>query len=66
MLLILSFMYTRNRNGPMTEPCGTPNIIQGVSDAKEITLSSFGCFQLFHRRFTLIRGICEGLCQRLW
>ena len=77
MLLFMSFMYSRKRTGPRTEPCGTPDVIHVLSDrapltetlvfgVKEILLSSFWCFQLFHRRLILIGGVYEGLCQRLW
>ena len=57
MLLFMSFMYSRNRTGPRTEPCGTLDVTNVLSDRvpltetlcflSEMLLSRFLCFQLF-------------------
>ena len=37
MLLFMSFMYSRKRTGPRTEPCGTPDVIHVLSDRAPLT-----------------------------
>ena len=78
MLLFMSFMYSRQRTGPRTEPCGTPDVTRVLYDTVPLTetlcfrcerndcIQFILCFQLFHRRLILIRGVYEELCQRLW
>ena len=37
MLLFMSFMYSRKRTGPRTEPCGTPDVTHVLSDRAPLT-----------------------------
>ena len=37
MLLFMSFMYSRKRTGPRTEPCGTPVVTHVLSDRVPLT-----------------------------
>ena len=37
MLLVMSFMYSRKRTGPRTEPCGTPDVTHVLSDRDPLT-----------------------------
>ena len=37
MLLFASFMYSRKRAGPRTEPCSTPDVTHVLSDRHPLT-----------------------------
>ena len=37
MLLFVSFMYSKKRTGPRTEPCGTPDVTHVLSDRMPLT-----------------------------
>ena len=37
MLLFMSFMYSRKRTGPRTEPCGTSDVTHVLSDRVPLT-----------------------------
>ena len=37
MFLFMSFMYSRQRTGPRTEPCGTPDVTHVLSDRVPLT-----------------------------
>ena len=41
MLLFMSFMYSRTRNGPRTESCGTPDVTHVLSDRAPLTETLF-------------------------
>ena len=37
MLLFMSFIYSRKRTDPRTEPCGTPDVTHVLSDRDPLT-----------------------------
>ena len=37
MFLFMSFMYSRKRTGPRTEPCGPPDVTHVLSDRDPLT-----------------------------
>ena len=37
MMLFISFMYSRKRTGPRTEPCVTPDVTHALSDRVPLT-----------------------------
>ena len=41
MLLFMSFMYSRNRTSPRTEPCGTPDVTHVLCDRVSLTETLF-------------------------
>ena len=43
MFVFMSFMYSRKRTGPRTEPCGTPDVTHALSD--RVPLTETHCFR---------------------
>jgi len=49
MLLCMSFMYSRKRTGPITVPCGTPDVTHLLSD--RVSLTETRCFRFERNDF---------------
>ena len=64
MLLFMSFMYSRKRTGPRTEPCGTPDVTHVLSD--RVPLTETPCFRCGRNDSGSEDFDCHGPCRLQW